>query len=52
MSPTAFLQRPARWMQLVARNTRTYSLFGTHNSQDARRPPALCSTDIETRVSF
>jgi acyl-CoA synthetase (AMP-forming)/AMP-acid ligase II len=25
MSPTAFLQRPARWMQLVAQNTRTYT---------------------------
>jgi acyl-CoA synthetase (AMP-forming)/AMP-acid ligase II len=25
MSPMAFLQRPARWMQLVARNTRTYT---------------------------
>jgi acyl-CoA synthetase (AMP-forming)/AMP-acid ligase II len=24
-SPTAFLQRPARWMQLVAGNTRTYT---------------------------
>jgi long chain fatty acid CoA FadD26 len=24
-SPTAFLQKPARWMQLVARNTRTYT---------------------------
>jgi acyl-CoA synthetase (AMP-forming)/AMP-acid ligase II len=25
ISPTAFLQKPARWMQLVARNTRTYT---------------------------
>ena len=25
MSPMAFLQKPARWMQLVARNTRTYT---------------------------
>ena len=25
MSPMAFLQRPARWMQLVARNARTYT---------------------------
>jgi acyl-CoA synthetase (AMP-forming)/AMP-acid ligase II len=25
MSPMAFLQTPARWMQLVARNTRTYT---------------------------
>lgn len=25
MSPMAFLQKPARWMQLAARNTRTYT---------------------------
>jgi acyl-CoA synthetase (AMP-forming)/AMP-acid ligase II len=25
MSPVAFLQKPARWMQLAARNTRTYT---------------------------
>ena len=25
MSPVAFLQKPARWMQEVARNTRTYT---------------------------
>ena len=25
MSPVAFLQRPARWMQLLARNTKAYS---------------------------